>query len=104
MVTKRKLSSAKIERQLALDTNSRGYSSKLSDMEVRVPQEDKGEASERDDQQHGTQTGDLCKEDARLSTLSGVNKNMATPSMKKESTSHSLLMLYFTGVIQLLME
>jgi hypothetical protein len=58
---------------------------------------------ERDDQQHGPQTGDFCKEDARLSTLSGVNKNMATPSMKKESTSLSLLM-YFTGVIQLLME
>jgi hypothetical protein len=104
MVTKRKLSSAKIERQLALDTNFSGFSSKLSDMEVRVPQEDKGEASEIDDQQHGTQTGDLCKEDARLSTLSGVNKNMATPSMKKKSTSLSLLMLYFTGVIQLLME
>lgn len=73
-------------------------------MEVRVPQEDKGEASERDDQQPGTQTGDLCKEDTRLSTLSGVNKNMATSSMNKESTSLSLLTLYFTGVIQLLLE
>ena len=103
MVTRRKLSSAKIERQLALATNSSGYSSKLSDMEVRVPQEDKEEASERDNQQHGTQTGDLCKEDTRLSTLSGVNQNMATPSMKKESTFLSLL-TYFTGVIQLLIE
>ena len=103
MVTKRKLSSAKIERHLALDTNSSGNSSKLSDMEVRVPQEDKGEASERDDQQPGTQTGNFCKEDTRLSTLSGVNKNTAAPSMNKESTSLSLL-TYFTGVIQLLME
>jgi len=49
MVTKTKLSSAKTERQLALDSNSSGYSSKLSDMEVRVPQENKGEACERDD-------------------------------------------------------
>lgn len=104
MVTKTKLSSAKTERQLALDSNSSGYSSKLSDMEVRVPQESKGEASERDDQQPGTQTGDLCKEDARLSTLSGVNTNKATPTMNKESASLSLLMLYFTRVIQLLME
>ena len=104
MVTKRKRSSTKIERQLALDVNSSGHSSKLSAMEVRVPQEDKGEASERDDQQPGTQTRDLCKEDARVSTLGGVNKNKATPSMNKESTSLSLLMLYFTGVIQLLME
>jgi len=71
---------------------------------VRVPQEGKGEASERDNQQPGTQTGGGCKEDARLSTLSGVNKNKATPSMNKESTSLSLLTLYFTGVIQLLME
>jgi hypothetical protein len=104
MVTKRKLSSAKIERELTLDTNSSECSSKLRDMEVRVTQEDKGEASERDNQQPGTQNGDLCKEDARLPTLSGVNKNMATPSMNKESTSLSLLTLYFTGVIQLLME
>jgi hypothetical protein len=104
VVTKRKLSSAKIERRLALNTNSRVYSSKLSDMEVRVPQEDKGEESERDDQQPGTQTGDLCKEDAGLSTLSGVNKNMATPSTNKESNSLCLLTLYLTGVIQLLVE
>lgn len=46
---------------------------------MRVPQEGRGEASERDDQQPGTQTGGGCKEDARLSTLSGVNKNKATP-------------------------
>lgn len=57
MATKRKLSSAKIERQMALDTNSSGYSSKLSDVEVTVPQEDTGEASEKDDQQPGNQMG-----------------------------------------------
>jgi len=46
---------------------------------VRICQEDKGEASERDNQQSGIQTGGLCKKDKRLSTISGVNKNMANP-------------------------
>jgi hypothetical protein len=71
---------------------------------VRINQEDKGEASERDNQQPGTQIGGPCKEDKRLSTISGVNKNMANPSMNKESTSLYLLTLHFTGVTQLLME
>ena len=79
MVTRRKLSSAKNERQLALDINSSGYRSKPFNMEVRVPQEDKGEASKKDDQQPGTQTGDLCREDTRLSTLSGVKKKYGNP-------------------------
>jgi hypothetical protein len=71
---------------------------------VKVRQEDKGEASERDNQQPETQTGGFCKEDTRLSTRSGVNKNMATPSMNKDSTSLSLLTLHFKEVTQLLME
>lgn len=48
-------------------------------MKVRVPQADKGEASERNDQEPGTKTADLCKEDARLSTLSGVKKKYGNP-------------------------
>jgi hypothetical protein len=39
IATKRKLSSAKTESYLALDTNSSGYSSKLNGVEVRVSQE-----------------------------------------------------------------
>jgi hypothetical protein len=54
----------------------------------------------------GTRTGDLHEEETRTFTgpSRGVNKNEAPPHINKDSTPFSVLMLYFTGAVQLLVE